>query len=70
MEDENGSFPIQAELTLGIYHFDQFNVKVDFPSYTNDEYELFLQGLTQASKSDLRSRLDQGRNRLFMEFMR
>lgn len=70
MEDENGLFPSQAELMLGIYHFDQFNVKVDFPNYTNDEYELYLQGLSQVSKSDLRSRLDQGRNGLFMEFMR
>lgn len=28
----------------GTYYFDQFNVKLDLPSYTNEEYESFLKG--------------------------
>ena len=35
-----------TELTSGIYHFDQFNVKIDLPTYTSEEYPQFLQGTT------------------------
>lgn len=30
----------------GTYYFDQFDVKVDMPTYTDEEYERFLQGTT------------------------
>ena len=34
---------------LGTYYFDQFNVKVDFPTYTVEEYDIYLQGQSQAA---------------------
>ena len=33
-------------LIVGTYYFDQFNVKVDLPTYTDEEYEQYLQGIT------------------------
>jgi hypothetical protein len=34
------------DLMIGTYHFDQFNVKVDIPRYTDEEYENVLQGIS------------------------
>lgn len=33
-------------LIAGTYHFDQFNMKIDLPTYTSEEYEQYLQGIT------------------------
>ena len=35
-----------ASLMTGTYYFDQFNVKVDMATYTDEEYEKYLQGIT------------------------
>jgi len=32
-------------LIAGTYYFDQFNIKVDMPKYTEEEYEKYLQGI-------------------------
>ena len=45
VEDENGSVGIQVlGSQTGTYYFDQFNAKLDFPIYTAEEYELYMQG--------------------------
>ena len=47
VEDENGSnSTFSIALMAGIYHFDQFNVKIDLPTYAIEEYEQYLQGTT------------------------
>jgi DNA methyltransferase 1-associated protein 1 len=35
---------LNVNLIAGTYYFDQFNVKLDLPSYTDEEYDLYLQG--------------------------
>jgi hypothetical protein len=40
------NFKVFGLLTAGTYYFDQFNVNVDMPKYTDEEYEKFLQGST------------------------
>lgn len=36
-------------LIAGTYCFDQFSVKLDLPTYTDEEYDQFLQGITNFS---------------------
>jgi hypothetical protein len=45
MEDENGRFRWLQQLMEGTYYFDQFNVDVGIPKYTDEEYEQYLQGM-------------------------
>lgn len=45
LEDENGSVgPLVLDSRLGTYYFDQFNAKLEFPNYTAEEYEQYMQG--------------------------
>jgi len=46
VEDENGELGVfWIGLMTGTYYFDQFNVKLDLPTYTNEEYDQYLQGI-------------------------
>lgn len=56
--------PFNIGLITGTYYFDQFDVKIDLPKYTTDEYDLFLKGSTSISILLIQTTIGQRRKQI------